>query len=311
MSKYSKGYVAAVVISLAALVGSLKLGSGFAASLMIWLALNILLAASFRFVQLIGELNFAIAGFVGIGAYAAGVSTTILGMPFAMALAVAAGVAGVFGLLTAFITLRAKGPYFMLVGFAFTEVVRLTYTHIPLIGGNSGMVGIFVPKYLASIYPTLVIAAVIVLLVILHRIEQSDFGRVLVAIRNNDAIVSAVGINVHHTKVLCVGISSMMAGIAGGLLAHANNVISPGDFSFLLAVYTLAFVKVGGESHISGAIVGATVLTLLAQVALSFGPYEHIFYGSAIVLAVVLMPNGLIGVFGRLVGRPIAKTSTH
>jgi branched-chain amino acid transport system permease protein len=103
----------------------------------------------------------------------------------------------------------------------------------------------------------------------------------------------------------------MMAGIAGGLLAHTNNVISPGDFSFLLAVYTLAFVKVGGESHISGAIVGATVLTLLAQVALSFGPYEHIFYGAAIVLAVVLLPNGLIGVFGRLVGRPIAKTATH
>lgn len=309
MAKLSTGHIAAIAVSAVALAGSLKLGGGFAASLTIWLALNILLAASFRFVQLIGELNFAIAGFVGIGAYAAGLCTTVLQWPFAVALAVAAAVAGVFGLMTAYITLRAKGPYFMLISFAFTEVVRLIYTQIPQIGGNSGMVGIFPPAWMSNFYPTLVIAVVIALLVVLYRIEQSDFGRVLVAIRNNDAIVSAVGINVHLTKVVCVGISSVMAGIIGGLLAHANNVISPGDFSFLLAVYTLAFIKVGGESHITGAIVGATVLTLLAQVALSFGPYEHIFYGAAIVLAVVLMPQGLIGVFARLIGRPLAKAS--
>lgn len=311
MAKFSTGHTVAIVLSVAALAGSLKLGGGFAASLVIWLALNILLAASFRFVQLIGELNFAIAGFVGIGAYAAGICTTMLGAPFALALGAAAVVAGVFGLITAYITLRAKGPYFMLISFAFTEVVRLIYTQIPQIGGNSGMVGIFPPGWVSSFYPTLVIAVVIVLLVVLYRIEQSDFGRVLVAIRNNDAIVSAVGIDVHMTKVVCVGISSMVAGIIGGLLAHANNVISPGDFSFLLAVYTLAFIKVGGESHISGAIVGATVLTLLAQVALSFGPFEHIFYGAAIVLAVVLMPNGLIGLFDRLRGRTAAPVSTH
>jgi branched-chain amino acid transport system permease protein len=307
MANLSRGHLAAIGLSVLVLAASLKAGSGFAASLTIWLALNILLAASFRFVQLIGELNFAIAGIVGIGAYTAGICTTLLQWPFAVALLLAAAVAGVFGVMTAYVTLRAKGPYFMLISFAFTEVVRLSYTQIPHIGGNSGMVGIFVPPYLNDVYPTLVLAVVILMLVVLYRVEQSDFGRVLVAIRNNDAIVSAVGIDVHMTKVWCVGISSVMAGITGGLLAHANNVISPGDFSFLLAVYTLAYIKVGGESHISGAIVGATVLTLLAQVALSFGPYEHIFYGAAIVLAVVLMPDGLIGVFRRTGDRLVAR----
>lgn len=131
------------------------------------------------------------------------------------------------------------------------------------------------------------------------------------AIRNNDAIVETVGINVHLTKVICLGISSVVAGIAGALLAYSNNVISPGDFGFLLAVYALAYLKVGGESHL-GRGGRAVVLTLLGQFALSFGPYEHIFYGAAIVISVLLMPGGLIGL-GRHFNkraprlRPVAK----
>jgi branched-chain amino acid transport system permease protein len=293
-------YAWLLAISAALVGGSTLLGSGFAANLCIWLAISTLLAASFRFVQLIGELNFALAGFVGVGAYASGICSTLLSLPFWMGIVAAAAAAGLLGLIGAFVTLRAKGPYFMLISFAFTEALRMIYTQIPAIGGNSGMIGIFPPDYLATYYPAFVVSIVILLLWALYAIEQSDFGKVLVAIRNSDAVVQAVGINVHWAKVVCVGISSMAAGICGVLQANTNNVISPGDFSFLLAVYTLAAVKVGGESHILGAVLGAVVLTLLSQVALSFGPYEHIFYGAAIVLAVLILPNGLIGVVGQI-----------
>lgn len=289
-----------LLVSAALIAGSFTLGGGFVANLCIWVAISALLAASFRFVQLIGELNFALAGFVGVGAYASGICSTLLGMPFWVGLVAAAAAAAVLGLVGAFVTLRAKGPYFMLISFAFTEAVRMIYTQIQEIGGNSGMVGIFPPDFLANHYPAFVVAIVILLLWALYAIERSDFGKVLVAIRNNDAIVQAVGINVHWAKVACVGISSMVAGICGVLQANTNNVISPADFSFLLAVYTLAAVKVGGESHILGAVLGAIVLTLLSQVALSFGPYEHIFYGAAIVLAVLLLPRGLIGIVERI-----------
>ena len=295
----------AVVAAVAALGISVSFGAGFASTLVSWVAINILLVASFRFVQLIGELNFAIAGFVGIGAYVSGFGTAKLDTPFILSLAAAAMFAGLVSLVFGYITLRAKGPYFMLI--AFTEVIRMIYTQFDFIGGNSGMIGIFPPAYLGDYYPTFVVAVVIAMLVVLHRLEQSDFGKVLIAIRNNDAIVQSVGINVHITKVICVAIASLVAGLAGGLLAHANNVISPGDFSFLLAVYTLAYVKVGGESHLTGAVLGATVLTLLAQIALGFGPYEHIFYGAAIVIAVLTMPDGLFGIVGRFLGHGPAR----
>lgn len=288
---------AVFLVSAIVLVGSLFTGSGLAASLVAWLAINVLIAASFRFVTLIGELNFAVAGFVGIGAYAAGAGTALFELPFLLTLLVGATVATVISLLFGYVTLRAKGAYFMLISFAFTEVLRMIYTQIEAIGGNSGMVGIYVPMYLEAYYPTFVVAVVLGLLFTLYVFEKSDFGKVLVAIRNNDAIVATVGINVHMTKVMCLGISAFTAGTAGGLLAYSNSVISPGDFGFLLAVYALAYLKVGGESHILGAVVGAIVLTLLAQFALSFGPYEHIFYGAAIVISVLLMPDGLFGMF--------------
>jgi len=286
---------AAATIGLVALAGSLLQGGGLAASLVLWLAINVLITASFRFVTLIGELNFAVAGFVGLGAYMAGVAAVQLEWPFLLTLAASAVFAGLVSLVFGYVTLRAKGPYFMLISFAFTEVIRMIYTKTEAVGGSSGMIGIFAPAYLEPYYPAFVIAVVLALLWMLWRLEKSDFGKVLVAIRNNDAIVETVGINVHLTKVLCLGVSSLVAGIAGALLAYANNVISPGDFGFLLAVYALAYLKVGGESHILGAVVGAIVLTLLGQFALSFGPYEHIFYGAAIVVSVLLMPGGLIG----------------
>ncbi len=286
---------AILIISIALLVGSLFTGGGLAASLVIWLAINVLITASFRFVTLIGELNFAVAGFVGLGAYAAGASTVLFELPFLITLIVGAVAAGLVSLVFGYITLRAKGPYFMLISFAFTEVIRMFYTKTEAIGGSSGMIGIFVPLYLENYYPAFVVAVVLGLLWVLYLLEKSDFGKVLVAIRNNDAIVETVGINVHLTKVLCLGAASFVAGIAGALLAYGNNVISPGDFSFLLALYALAYLKVGGESHILGAVVGAVVLTLLAQFALSFGPYEHIFYGAAIVISVLMLPGGLIG----------------
>ncbi|MBI5911647.1 MAG: branched-chain amino acid ABC transporter permease [Betaproteobacteria bacterium] len=299
MAKLPQALLAAA--SLCAVIGSYFSGSDFAASLIIWVAINVLMTASFRFVLLIGELNFAMAGFVGIGAYAGGIATTMYNLPLALALLLGAAAAGLISLAVGFVTLRAKGPYFLLVSFAFTEVVRLIYTQMDVIGGNSGMIGIFPPAYLTRFYPTVVVLVVLFFLFILYRLERSDFGKILVAIRNNDDLVQTVGIDVHLTKVWCLGIASFITGICGALMAHANNVISPGDFSFLVAVYTLAYLKVGGESHILGAVVGAIVLTLLAQYALGFGAYEHIFYGAAIVIGVLLLPQGLFGLMQRLV----------
>ncbi len=276
-------------------VATLFLKSAYLSNLVMWIAIAVLTAASLRFVLLIGELNFATAAFVGLGAYSAGVATTILNWPFLAALLLAGVVSAAIGLLFGFVTLKTKGPFFLLIGFAFTEVVRLVYTKVQWLGGNSGMVGIFPPRYLEAYYSTFVVVVVGLLMVLLYASERSHLGKTFVAIRDNDQVVLSVGLNVHMLKVVCLCIGAFAAGIAGALSAFVNNVISPNDFGFLLSTFALAYLKVGGEDSPLGPVAGATLLVLLSSAALSMGAGEHVFYGLAIVFSVLLMPKGLMG----------------
>ncbi|MBN3776654.1 branched-chain amino acid ABC transporter permease [Burkholderia sp. Ac-20345] len=285
-------------VVLAALL-SVAAGSGYAGNLVIWIAIAAMMASSLRFVLLIGELNFAVAAFFGLGAYASGAATTLWQLPFAISLLASGVVALLVSAVFGYVTLRVKGPYFLLIGFAFTEALRILYTRSEWLGGNSGMVGIFPPALLGDCFPTFVVAVAGVLILLLAWIEHSHVGRVFVAIRDNDNVVRSVGIPVHAMKVLCFCIASFVTGIAGALQAFSNNVISPLDFGFMLSTFALAYLKVGGERHALGPVVGAVLLVLLASVAQRFGGGEQIFYGAAIVFGVLFMPDGVTGWLAR------------
>ena len=282
---------------------SLGISNGYISSVISWMAIATLLASSLRFVTLIGELNFATAAFVGLGAYGSGVMLTIFDWPFVPALLFSGVVAAVVGFAFGYVTLKTKGPYFLLIGFAFTEVVRLMYTKINAIGSNSGMVGIFPPSYLEPYYSSFAIGVSSLLIIALYAIEKSHLGKTFTGIRDNDQVALAVGINVHMTKVICLTIGAFASGIAGGLTAFVNNVISPGDFSYLLSTFALAYLKVGGEEKPMGPILGAILLVLLSSISLLFGAGDHIFYGTAIIISVLLLPKGVIGLVENIQAR--------
>lgn len=202
----AKGVIAVLVVAALSLV----IKDGYTSNVIIWMAIAALIATSLRFVLLIGELNFATAAFVGLGAYGAGVVLTILEWPFVIALVFSGIVAALIGFLFGYVTLKVKGPFFLLIGFAFTEVVRLIYTKIDIIGSNSGMVGIFPPDLIAPYYSTFAIVVVGIMLLILYKIENSHLGKTFKGIRDNDQVVLAVGINVHMIKVLCLDRKSVV-----------------------------------------------------------------------------------------------------
>ena len=220
--------------------------------LLIWIALNAVIAVSLRLMLLVGETNIATGAFYGMGAYIAAVFTVKWGLPFPVALlsggVLAVLVSAAFGM----ITLRIKGPYFMLISFAFTEVTRLIYTRVNWVGGNSGLMGIFPPQILDPWMPAFSILLCAALILLMYLCETSNLGKVFKAIENNDALVETVGIDVVQTKLICLVIASFAVGIAGSLHAHVYNVISPGDFSYLVAVFALAYIKIGGDSHVLG-----------------------------------------------------------
>lgn len=300
MLKPSSSTISWGVFAGAALLLSLLLQDLYLRSVLNLIAISALLAVSLRFVMLMGELNFAIAAFVGIGAYTAGYLSTAMDIPFWVAIPIAGIVTGIVSAAFGAVTLRAKGPYFLLIGFAFTEAIRVTYSKVPALGGTSGMVGIFPPLAMDPWMPFLVMATVVVLLVVFFIMERSDFGRVLFAIREKEEVARSVGINTFVYKIVTIAFASFAAGIAGGLHAFVNNVISPGDFSYLMAAFALAYVKVGGEDHFAGPILGAIFLVSLSAYALGFGGDEHFIYGGAIVLVVLLMPKGAVGAIARM-----------
>ena len=209
----------------------------------------------------------------------------------------ALGVGALFGV----ITLRTKGPYFMLISFAFTEVVRLIYTRVEWLGGNSGMIGIFPPQVLDPWMPALTVLLCGALILIMYLCEKSNLGRIFKAIENNDAIVETVGIDVMHIKLLCLVIAAFALGVAGATHAFVYNVISPGDFSYLVPVFALAYVKIGGDSHVAGSILGAVLLTVLGQALQGAGALQHILFGGAIIASMLVLPGGLWGGAERLV----------
>lgn len=277
------------------LVATLMVRDAYIASVINLIAVAALTAVSLRFVMLMGELNFATAAFVGIGAYTTGAAVTILQWPFLIAILAGGLMAGLVAVAFGYVTLRTKGPYFLLIAFAFTEAVRILYSKSTTLGGTSGMIGIFPPVALDAWMPTVIVGTSCALIFALYVLERSDFGKILTAIRDNENVARTVGLNILLVKIACFAAASVAAGVAGSLHAFANNVISPGDFSFLVAAFALAYVKVGGEDNIVGPLVGSVLLVVLGSYALGLGGDEHIFYGAAITLAVLLLPNGITG----------------
>ena len=300
MSDLRLGWWAIAVAAVLAI--AFAVSDPYYASVLNLISISALIASSLRFVMLIGQINFATAAFVGLGAYASGICATIFGLPFLVSIVGSVLATSAVSIVFGAITLRTKGPYFLLIGFAFTEAVRILYSKIDVIGGTSGMIGIFPPLYLDPWMPLIVSAIVLAALFGLFVAERSEFGKVLVAIRDNEDVVRLVGLDVMFFKVACFTLASAAAGLAGSLLAFVNSVISPGDFSFLLAAFALAYVKVGGEKHFLGPILGTVLLIPLASLALGLGGYEQVFYGGAIVLSVLLLPEGLTGAIRRLRG---------
>ena len=276
-------------------------GQAYLTQVVIWTALNVALAASLRLMLLVGEVNLAIGAFFGIGAYSAGLLDLQFGVPMLLCIGAGGLVAGLASVPFGALTLRTTGHYFMLISFTLTEIMRLVYTRSALLGGNSGMVGI-TPDLPGFPYIAVAIAACI--FVALVAVERSHAGRVFAAIAENAAMVSAVGVSVGNAKLLCLVVSSVAAGVLGATLAFANTVIAPGDFGFLLPVFALAYVKVGGDGHPLGPVLGAVALSLLSQVIIGFGAQDTMLYGGAIVLTMLFMPRGFVGLLFRQAAAP-------
>jgi branched-chain amino acid transport system permease protein len=295
---------AAMAIAVLA-VAPLAVDSSYLVGVLTVAVIYALWAASWDFMSgLTGRENFGYALFIGAGAYTAGFLNTVCfvspwwGLPAGVAAALA------FSLVLGFPTLRLKGPYFALAMLSAAAIMqRLMLILWEHTGGEEGIYGIqpLVESQLGFYYLVLAIVAASVLILVL--LSRSAWGVILRAIRGDEASAQAAGVNVTFYKIVSLAISAAFGGLGGALYAHYQLQVGPQLFSIVTTVTVIIMVYVGGMGSIYGAVGGAILLTLLAELLRDFGQWRLLVYSLVLILILFFLPGGLIAPLWRRVSR--------
>ena len=235
--------------------------------------------------------SFGNAGFMSIGAYCAAILTVEYKLPFIPAIILAAALAGLVAFLLGSLTLRLKGDYFLITCLGFGEGVRVLFNYTQgLTGGAGGYVGI--PNYTSM--PFAVVCAILAFF-IAWRFIHSKYGRNLTSIRENELAAEAVGINVAKFKKMSFVFSAVYAGWAGALYAHYLMYITPAMFNLNKSCELITTTVIGGLGSLTGSVMGTVLVTILPEVFRFLSGYRMLIYGIAVVLIILLKPDGLYG----------------
>ena len=260
--------------------------------------LNGILGIAAYLLLIVNRFSLATGGLMAIGAYVSVLSTQNLGLPFALALLLGGATAAVIALLLGLPVLRIEGDYFALVTLAFTEIVRIIALNWESVtGGALGIVGI--PTETQTWHLAL---ALTVLAGAVYITRRSWIGRVIDAIRLDEMLAQAIGIDAARIRLILFVISGAICGVAGGLAGHLNFFIGPSDFGMTRSVDAVVYAVLGGLNSIFGPIVGALIYTVLPEALRFSAQAREIVLSLVIILAVLFMPRGLISLGGVLRG---------
>ena len=222
------------------------------------LSLNILLGHA-------GQISLGHQAFVGIGAFTSAYVVTDLELSFYVALLIASLFGAAVSALLGAISLRLTGLYFALVTLAFGAFTEQTLLGIPEITGGEG--GKAAPRPSAfeteTRYYLLCLLVLLAVLFLDWRLTKSKAGRALAALRENPRVAATYGIDVRAYVMLAFALSGLVAGLAGALLAHHDEVIVGQKFGFQLALLFVMMTVVGGLRSRSGVVIGAAFFALL------------------------------------------------
>lgn len=209
---------------------------------------------------LTGMLNFGVAGFYALGAYASALATETLGLPFVLGFAIAIAEGGIAGLVVAALSARLVGDFLAIATLCFAEIVRFVALNEDwLTRGPRGFpvetrpwTGDLDRDTAAWVYLGLVALLVIATYLIVERLRTAPFGRVLRAIRDDEVVPATLGKNVFAFRVQAFATGAALIAAAGSLYAHWVQSISPDHFTTALAIGVRMSLIVGGTGNNRG-----------------------------------------------------------
>ncbi len=270
-------------------------------------------------IGLTGMLDLGYVAFFAVGAYTTAVltapATNLAFSPelsFWLALPVAVLLAVVAGVIIGTPVIRLRGDYLAIVtlGFAaIAQVLVLSDWFAPVLGGPQGVrdvppVPLGFTEVSATVDPRgflwLSLAFLALMIYVAWRLQHSRLGRAWQAIREDETVAEAMGINVGAMKLLSFCVGAVFAALAGGLFAAKVSSAFPTSFELLVSVLVLVVVIVGGTGYVPGVLLGSLVLVgvlggpttqgLLAE----FAQYKLLIYGALLVVMMLAKPEGLL-----------------
>jgi branched-chain amino acid transport system permease protein len=322
-----------LVIAVVALVGANAMMStqglfGFGipyyyAEILALTGIAVILAVSLNLITgFTGQFSIGHAGFMAVGAYASVFMTvyfsqaaetwltSLVGATVAQSLVFlgviifGALVAALAGLVVGIPSLRLRGDYLAIVTLGFAEIIRIIILNIDRVGGATGFRGAVAPWEGRAIIPqyanfTWIGAFAIITIVVVYNIVNSDVGRALISIREDELAAEAMGVNTTRYKVISFVISSAFAGVAGALFGHFRQFLHTNDFQFIRSIEIIIMIVLGGMGSITGAVLGAIVITILPELLRKLPgdlySYRLVIYSALLILIMLTRPQGVMG----------------
>ena len=284
-------------------------GGPFVAQVMVLVGLYTLMGLGLNLeVGFAGLLDLGFVAFFAIGAYTVALLTSrgdygTLHLSFWQGVPVAMAVSMISGVIFGVPVLRVRGDYLAIATLGLGEIVRLLVLSDalrPWLGGSFGILSIPRPVIAGFelsgprqlYYVTLAASALVAY--VAWRLQYSRLGRAWVAIREDEDVAQALGINLVSTKLLAYGLGAVFAGVAGAIFAVMVGSVFPHSFQLLISINVLVLIILGGMGSQWGVVVGAVALVGLPELLREFGEFRFLVYGAVLVAMMLLRPEGLV-----------------
>jgi branched-chain amino acid transport system permease protein len=257
------------------------------------------LALSWDILLRSGMMSLGVAGFCGIGGYTAVLCTTKLGLNPLVGILTAALCAAVIALLVGYTVLHLRTMYFAIVTLAMSEIFRILVRNFEITGGPEGVIlpnAIFKGDAGGTFWLMLAIGFFTIILSLLFQKTRIHFA--LTAIANDEIVASSSGINIFKYLVVIFVVTSAVQGLVGGAYAQIYGFVEPNTtFSVNFILLPITMVLLGGSNSTWGPVIGAVLLSVIAETLKLKIPYGHLFiYGIIMIVAILWLPGGLIGI---------------
>jgi branched-chain amino acid transport system permease protein len=264
-----------------------------------------------------GLVSFGHAAFFGIGAYATGYLAQTISPNLLIDLPVALLLTAATAMVIGFFSIRVSGVYFLMLTLAFSQMVyAIAYRWSDVTGGSNGLSGI--PRPLIEFYSLqllfedataryfLVLAFFLLSYGALRWVVRSQFGHVLVGIRENETRLRAIGYDTERFKLMAFVIAATFAGVAGALYAGFNRFVSPNEIYWTASGQVLIMVIIGGAGTLAGPALGAALILALQNLISSSTERWPTIMGVVFILFVFAARRGVLGLVQQALERTTA-----